>query len=435
MKMARLVVASICVMVLAQGLWSPAVRPCRGDGPGPLPDLYIVPGEFSFSVGGVATLAAVKGNLVSISALVANAAPGNITSAVASFFCGTALLGMTPIRTNFSGYPELALANFIWDTSFADTGNHTIRVEVNASGGDANMTNNSAEAVFRVTPAPPSMELSLEPGELQVVVTETMNGQATFIGTIRMQGLDGSMAVVNLEARLDTGWFCMCSPSTIVIYDDSTHSFSVSVVVPEQTMVDLPGELNVTARATGPGYQLNATARALATPMPYYRVMIESDIPYIEIAPGNIVTFTFSVTNKGNAIDSYEIEIINLKDLVNNHWTLMLSTSEVKNVAPGESRNVRLTAQSPRDPTLWKEGPAVINIRATSEGAWDSSLMVSYTFPVYPYERGSYPLYYNWWTIGLTVAILAALAIAVAWRWRSKRKKAAAGKTGEPDSR
>jgi hypothetical protein len=399
-----------------------------------LPDLYIVPGELSFSVDRETCQAAVKGSMVAIFAVVANAGPGNITPAMMSFFCGTALLGMTPLITNMSGWPDIGLAYFVWDTVVTEPGNHTIRVELNVSGGDSNLTNNSAEAVFRVTSAPPTMELRIEPGELQVNPTESMKGAGSFTGTVRMQGVDGSRVVVNLEVGLDTGWLCMLSPSILVIMDAAPQTFSISVVVPEKTMANPAGALNVTARATGPGYQLNATARALVTPMPYYMVMIESDKPYQELAPGSNVLYTFSVTNKGNAVDSYEIEVANLRDLVNNHWMIALSTAELKNIAPGESRIVRLWAQSPEEMALYKSEPSVIVLKATSRGGQDQSLLLTQSFPVYAYEQGSYPPMYNYGTVGLTIAILGALVIAVAWRRRSKRKNAAAGKTAGPEN-
>jgi hypothetical protein len=437
MKMAGLVVALFCVMVLAQRLGGPSVEPCLADEPAPLPDHYIVPGELSFSVDRVICLAAVRGSMVSISALVANAGPGNITPVMSSFFCGTALLGMTPLITNFTdmpGWSDIGLAYFVWDTAITEPGNHTIRVEVNASGGDSNLTNNSAEAVFRVTSAPPTMGLTVEPGELQVDPTESMKGQGTFTGTVRMQGMDGSRAVVNLEASLDTGWLCMLSPHTIIITDDNPYTFSISVVVPEKTLANPPGILNVTARAKGPGYLVNATAMALVTPMPYYRVMIESDRAYQELAPGSNVMYTFSVTNKGNSVDSYDIEVANLRDLANNRWMITLSTSELRNIAPGESRIVRLVAQSPMETTLWKEGASMIIIKATSRGAQDRSLDVTQSFPMYAYERGSYPPEICFGTFGMAIVIVAALVIAVAWRWRSKRKNASAGNAAGPEN-
>jgi hypothetical protein len=300
------------------------------------------------------------------------------------------------------------------------------------------MTNNSAEAVFIVAPKPPTLELSLEEKELGAEVSETMHGEVHFNGTVRLAGNDAFQLAVELEPSLDTGWFCSCSPRIIVTSDDDTHWFEVVVVVPEETPAEPSGVLTVNAQALGGGFQLNASARALVDVMPYYRVMIESDVPYKEITPGSLVSFSIKVWNYGNAVDTLELDIVNLRDLVNDHWTITLSTIQLAKIPVEEYRVVNVTAQSPREETFWKERPSLITIRIISVRAReDQGLTVTWSYSLVAYERGSYPPNYNCGTVGLTVAILAALVIAVAWRWRSRRKKrpAAAAQPGNRGSK
>ena len=422
MKSSGLLVPMMCAFFMVQGLCGTMSRPSLADDPAPLPDLVVDFDEGSFSVDGIAGPSAVKGSLVQMTALVLNVGAGNVTSATASFFCDTAFIGTVPVLMNFSGWPDLGYASFVWDTSYTGLGNHTIRAEVNATGGDANDTNNSAEAVFTVTAAPPTVVLDLDSTQLNAVVTESSVGMVSFSGSVRLNGLEGARAAVYITAELDTGWPCSLSPSTIVFISDGTMGFEVTVVVPEKTRADILSRLSVNATAEVPGSRVNATVSALVGAQPYYKVEVASDRPYIEVAPANQAVFKLNVENKGNSVDSYEIEIANLADLVNRRWTLMLSEAEVNSVAPGETRVVNLVAQSPEDYTLWKSEPTVIVVKATSMGAKDQSTLITQSYPVYVYEKGSYPAFYNYWTVGLAIVMIAAAAVALVWRWRSKKK-------------
>jgi uncharacterized membrane protein len=135
---------------------------------------------------------------------------------------------------------------------------------------------------------------------------------------------------------------------------------------------------------------VTGTTKVIVTVNPYYRVSIESDTPYREISPGSQAFFSFKVWNYGNAVDTFELEIVNLKDLVNDHWTVTLSTTQVPRIPVAEYRVVKITAQSPRDWTIWKSKPSIVTVRAISVNARDSQLVVNQQFPMYAYEKGFY---------------------------------------------
>jgi len=148
--------------------------------------------------------------------------------------------------------------------------------------------------------------------------------------------------------------------------------------------------VTIDATGRGGGFTVTGNTKVIITVNPYYRVMIESDTPYREISPGSQAFFSFKIWNVGNAVDSFELEIVNLKDLVNDHWTVTLSTTQVAKVPLGEYRTVRITAQSPRDWTIWKSKPSVVTVKATSLNAKETQSIITQNYPMYAYEKGFY---------------------------------------------
>jgi len=236
----------------------------------------------------------------------------------------------------------------------------------------------------------PAMTLSLSPNIQDVIVTESLKGTLSFDGKVKVDKLPVERIVVTLTPSVDQGWPCSCSPSTIVITDTADHTFGVSVVVPENWLSANSGTLKIDASGRGGGFVVTANSQAIINVKPFYRVMIESDTPYREISPGSQAFFSFKVWNYGNAVDTFELEIVNLKDLVNDHWTVTLSTTQVPRIPVAEYRVVKITAQSPRDWTIWKSKPSIVTVRAISVNARDASLVVNQAFPMYAYEKGFY---------------------------------------------
>lgn len=254
----------------------------------------------------------------------------------------------------------------------------------------------------------PALTVSLEPSSQTAVVSESAQGSVQFTGTIRIDKLPVERIVVTLTASVDTGWAAQCTPSSMVFTSTQPQSFSATVVVPPACDSTIIGTLKVDAIATGGGFRVPATAQAIVTVKPYFRLMLESDNPYREIWPGSQTMFTFKLWNMGNAIDSYDIEITNLKDLADRGWTVTLSSTSVSKIPQNQYKNVKISAQSPRFWTLYKSEPTVIMIKAKSQNAEAENLVVQQSFALYVYEKGWYipgfdPMLL---IIGLVVAIV-----------------------------
>jgi uncharacterized membrane protein len=195
---------------------------------------------------------------------------------------------------------------------------------------------------------------------------------------------------VTLTSTTDIGWVSQVSPTTAVFTSTTPQSFTCTVVVPQGTANAQYGKLTVNGRAVAGGLQSTAVTEGIIAVEPYFRLTLDSDVPYREISPGTQAFFTVKLTNAGNAVDSFELEISNLKDLAAKKWTVVLSANTIPKVQPGEYKPFRITAQSPRDWTIWKSEPSVIILKATSQNAKDFQQVISLSFPIYAYEKGFY---------------------------------------------
>lgn len=262
----------------------------------------------------------------------------------------------------------------------------------------------------------PALTVKLDPPQQEATVSESVKGSAQFTGSVKVDKLPVERIVVGITSSVDAGWQSSCSPSSIVITDTNEHTFGVTVVVPENQPAGVVGGLKVEAQGRGGGFVVTQQSTVIITVKPYYRLMIESDVPYREISPGSQAFFSFKVWNVGNAVDSFELEIVNLKDLVNDHWTVTLSTTQVAKVPLGEYRTVRITAQSPRDWTIWKSKPSVVNVKATSLNAKETQSIITGNFPMYAYEKGFYIPGFD------PMFLLVALGICAVFVARIKRR-------------
>ena len=244
------------------------------------------------------------------------------------------------------------------------------------------------ESEAAVNPVP-ALQISLDTAQLEAKVSESAQGTAPFTGSVKLDKLPVERVTVDLTATTDTGWAAAITPSTMIFTSTQPQPFSVTVIVPQATPATTVGSLKIDGRAVGGGLQDTSTTTGQIVVAPYFRLQIESDSPYRELAPGTQTFYSFKVWNQGNAIDSFELEVVNLKDIVAKGWTVTLSTTQIAKVSPGEYRVVKITAQSPRTATVWKNEPTMINIRATSLNARETNqLVVTQTYPLYAYEHG-----------------------------------------------
>jgi hypothetical protein len=411
----------VCLLCLLGATACPAFLPAAADS-APLPDLYP---DLYFFVGNTTTTGVPAGTPVAVIVYVQNNGPGNITSANVTLYLDGSLLATLPARYNFSGEGLYGIV-YTWNTTSVPVGNYTIRAEVNDTAGDADPANNAVQRGFTIARLAPNIKLQLDAAVVITAVTESSPGIATLTGNVTATGLGGQAMNISLAAVVDTGWKAVVSPGFAQADQDGRFLFSAEVTVPQGTSATVYGRLRVSASGRTQNDTLTASAEAIIQVRPYYRFTLYTSTPELDISPGSQAYFRISLTNAGNAVDSYDIGIDNLAQLISKKWTVVLSANTVARVSAGEYKMFSVSAQSPEDWTLSKDGATTIVIRATSEGSENVTL----TFPIYAFEKGSYPGWYNWTTISLTAVILAVVVVAAVYVRLRKRKR-----TGEPGSR
>jgi len=246
-----------------------------------------------------------------------------------------------------------------------------------------------APAGAAVNPVP-VLSVKLDSASQSARVTESAPGIVTFSGRASIDKLPVERCVVTLAASTDTGWPSQISPLQTVFTSTRPHPFTCTVVVPPGTLNNQSGNLTIRGRAVAEGLQSTAEARGVIAVDPFFRCNLSSAPPCCEIAPGEQAFFTVRLTNTGNAIDSFELEISNLRDLNDKRWTVVLCAGTLPKVEPAEYKPFRVIAQSPRDETLWTSGPTVIVIKTTSQNAKDFQQVVTASVQLTVYVRGTY---------------------------------------------
>jgi len=274
---------------------------------------------------------------------------------------------------------------------------------------------NSVEASINSAPV---MTITLDPPSQEVVVSDNAPGTVSYVGAIQVDKLPVEWLVATVHPIVDAGWFIQCSPSPFVMTDVLPHRFSITVEVPPGTQSGVIGTLSVQGFIHGGGFDVGASAKATITVRPYYKVKIETPGPYTEISPGGQAQFKLNVRNTGNSVDSYEIEIANLKELVSQGWTVTLSGLVAK-VPSGEYKSYPIYPQSPTNRLLWKGEPVTIIVKASSLNAMEEKSVVSDTFRFVVYQKIDTP---DPVLVGSSFYLTILVAISIAFIEKTRPK-------------
>jgi hypothetical protein len=282
-------------------------------------------------------------------------------------------------------------------------------------------------------PVAPELTVSIEPASQQAAPTDKEPGFTTFNGTVQVDKSPVQRFSVGLNVTVDTGWPAQASPSVLVITDTQQQHFSLVVAVPTATHADEVGHVKVTASASGTGYSVTDEAQANVTVAPYYLVMLNSSVPFLEITPEKTASFAIVVKNPGNAVDSYGLEISNAKELNQQGWTVTLDKASISNLGPNGEAEVAITARPPQGWSwdIWISRPTPIILKATSRGAQADDNVISQSFPVHAYQKGfNMPLMTL--IIGIISVLVVLLVVGLVIRRQRRRKRMKALMAGEP---
>jgi uncharacterized membrane protein len=230
--------------------------------------------------------------------------------------------------------------------------------------------------------------------------------------------------MVELRASSEHGWGATVMPAVINV-DPGTEviPFSVTVEVPTGTSATTQATVIVDGTATTyPGNTQSEIDPLYGTILinPYSRFTVGSNSPYLETTPDSEVEFEVFIQNEGNAIDRFEISIINLDDLADDDFEVSVDpetieipekgkgtitvTVKAPEASLGESVNYRKDIEiqfiSKLDPDM-KGNYYQLNVRVKNSSVLESENLFTY----------------------IIVIIVAVICIIFLWRYRKKKKK------------
>ncbi|MEM3042214.1 MAG: choice-of-anchor T family protein [Thermoplasmata archaeon] len=396
----------------------------EGSRAGDLPDLSVSPEGIAFIVNGEKANLSIAGLPVMLSITVRNAGPGSSEGGFVLITIDGSPAANLSLNTTLSPSAPLNVTTveWLWNGT-APAGSHTVRVEVNDTAGDADPSNNAAVVVFR-TITEPVVKVYLDRALAEAEVSESAQGNVRLTGCVNVKSEEGVRLMIQMTASTDTGWPASVSPLEAVFDSSGTRAFEALVVVPQATPASIIGTLTLQARGRGDGFVTGvASQTAKIIVRPYFRVGMEASPPHSEAAPGGEAEFYLKIWNQGNSVDSFDLAVENLRELVRDGWLVMLSSQGAYHVAPGECGTVKVTVRAPERSSLYTDETAIIRLHVTSQGAAARNESVSASDIVYVHERG-----YNQPAVAfLALAVVLVLALAVGyilvwWRRRGEER-------------
>jgi hypothetical protein len=269
----------------------------------------------------------------------------------------------------------------------------------------------------------PTLQISsLNPQSREVTVTPSSIGSATFSASVSVSKPPAvGTVMVTLDASCSTGWPTVVSPASIPFTSGGSVQISVTVVVPQATPTSSIGKVLVNGLGTYPGTNTNpATAAATVTITQYFRIQPQSLQSFVTIGPGGQAVLSLDLYNRGNGLDTIDIEISNLKDLSKKNWMVTASAYEVSNVVQDEYQTIKLQVKSEKPTILSYKRSEItyiqLNVKSSNAGIMGLTEIKTYMFAV---------VVDGWGVPGfdVTFLIMAFGMVASALAYRKKKKK------------
>jgi hypothetical protein len=416
------------ILVVASGaalICQPAAA--RAEMPEPLPDLHITPENIVFQAGGRdVSFITLELDYLNIGVYIVNAGPAVSRSANVSFSDNGRWLGVIPVNGNITATEpdNWAYAEFTWNLGYVEAGNHTIRVSTIDARGDANLADNAAEVNITVHGRAPVVAVKFDTANRNAKVTATSPGSVTFSGSLVLDFQNGPVDVT-LHASTRAGWPCSLNVSTLSIADYHEHPFSVTVTVPAATLNSNYTTLEVEARATADGVSTMGHSQAIIAVEPYFCLTIAAKDSGVSASPGQAARFDLTLTNTGNAVDSFCITVTNLIELREEGWTVDLGDAAINKVSPGSNRTFTVTLSPIEDWVPYKNDVIHVRLNVGSLNSKDFGAEVNATVLLTVEQKGFFMPSVGVNSLIILLAVLVSGTVAYSLR-RRKRKKTAA---------
>ena len=279
-------------------------------------------------------------------------------------------------------------------------------------------------------------EVKVAPGDLTTVF---------FTGTVEAtsQGLFKNIdqIIVSLHADIeDPGWSVMVNPPVVSFPYFGTktppaQAISVNVLAPlRASYSNEPIEVKITGEwmSSPIGYSGLVEGQDVKVDVVQFPdLLLDSFDIMVEKSPGSDIRFELQIHNRGNNLDDFMIEIVNMDTLSNAGWAIEISQSVVEDIVPWTYKNVTIHVYSPQKFTPWKNQVTEIIVRVTSVSSVGSDYerLGTKELSFFFYERG---VYVPPEPAACFIIFLVILIVGVTWyRRRSYRKLAATAEEAE----
>ena len=237
----------------------------------------------------------------------------------------------------------------------------------------------------------PVLTLSLSPPQLQAKVTNAVSGSVIFSGNATVEKLSAPVERVTVSLSVTCMWPAIIDRATMVFtVSNRPQEFHVTVVVPPKTSSKEVGTLTVSGNAKAPGLALvTSSASAVITVAQFFKLSIGSDMPLKEVKPSKFTFGTINVYNEGNGLDSFELEVDNIKDLSKKEFNIIIERTAV-NIDQDEYKQIKVTIQTPQKWRGYAKDFQIITIKVTSAEARNNQILYSQQYSMFVFVKGTH---------------------------------------------
>jgi hypothetical protein len=245
--------------------------------------------------------------------------------------------------------------------------------------------------------------------------------EVTFNGLANVTIISGTRVIVGFTAS-DTWGSAIVSPASLLFIEDGQQTFSVSVRVSPGEKYNSEGQVRVDADWTVyPGTQSGDCNPVIGTIVvgQYFNFSLSSKTIEKEVPRGSETEFKLTITNNGNRIDSFSINVKNTDDLYDQGFIVELDTTNIE-IPMGFSETITIFVQTPSKRNVLNENQIIIEVY--SDGGMQKNVPAKeYAYTIKLTEKdSSIPKEFSTFIFLIVILIICLLII---WLWRRRKKK------------
>lgn len=244
--------------------------------------------------------------------------------------------------------------------------------------------------------------------------------EVTFNGLANVTIVPGTRVIVSFSAS-DTWNSVIVSPNTLLFAENGEQTFSVNVKVPPNKEYQSEGRVTVDGfwqmyPGTFSGYANQVTGRIIVGQ--YYNFTLSSENQKIEVPEESETELELTITNGGNNIDTFSINVKNQQVLSGQGFRIELGQTNIE-ISAGLSDTVTITVKTPSKRDALIENQIIIEVYS-DQGIQQEVDAKDFSFEIKMTEKDqTIPEVFSWGII--LIFIILTIAI-IMWRYKRRTK-------------